>query len=80
VQKARFYQPELDILRWVAFLAVFVHHAFPWTPEKYGAAGFLAPVLAAAARAGGYGVDLFFCLSAYLITTLLVREVSSTAA
>ena len=51
----RYFKPELDVLRFVAFLAVFLHHA-------------------AAMTAGAFGVDLFFLLSAYLITTLLLRE------
>ena len=59
-----FYRPELDILRLGAFLLVFLHHALPHS-------GW---VLASFARAGALGVDLFFALSAYLITELLLRE------
>jgi peptidoglycan/LPS O-acetylase OafA/YrhL len=73
-----FYKPELDALRFFAFLAVLIHHTWPWTASGYPVTlqPSLSGVLAAAARAGGYGVDLFFCLSAYLITSLLIREVS----
>ncbi|HVN63628.1 MAG TPA: acyltransferase [Candidatus Binataceae bacterium] len=65
----RFYVPELDSLRFFAFFAVFIHHAtgpaaMSWQP---GVARSLA-------EAGGLGVDLFFVLSAYLITKLLLRE------
>lgn len=73
----RFYRPELDGLRFLAFLGVFVHHAFPQTPDWYAWQGFAPPVADAAAafvRAGGFGVDLFFVLSAFLITELLLRE------
>ena len=80
MQAKLFYKPELDALRFFAFLAVLIHHTFPWTPSSYPASlpRFLTGVLAATARAGGYGVDLFFCLSAYLITSLLIREVNAS--
>lgn len=38
----------------------------------------VAQVLAAVGRAGALGVDLFFALSSYLITELLLREVQRT--
>ena len=68
-----FYRPELDCLRFFAFFAVFMHHSLPKTPEFF-IAHRLPPALANIALAGADGVDLFFCLSAYLITELLVRE------
>lgn len=55
------YHPELDILRFFAFLLVFVFHI---TGASF-TQGF---------SAGAYGVDLFFALSAYLITEILLRE------
>ena len=55
------YHPELDILRFSAFLMVFVFHA---SGEKF----------ASVYEPGAYGVDLFFTLSAYLITEILLRE------
>jgi peptidoglycan/LPS O-acetylase OafA/YrhL len=73
----RFYRPELDVLRFGAFLLVFMHHGFPLTRAEYvgwGVPEALASVFAAGARAGALGVDLFFALSAYLITELLLRE------
>jgi peptidoglycan/LPS O-acetylase OafA/YrhL len=72
-----FYRPELDVLRFGAFLLVFLHHALSHDAAGYLAAGIpkhAASVLAGVARAGGLGVDLFFALSAYLITELLLRE------
>jgi len=51
------YRPELDGLRGISILLVFVHHLYhPLLPG-----GFL-------------GVDIFFVLSGFLITSLLVQE------
>ncbi len=59
-----FYRPELDVLRFGAFLLVFLSHAFGRIHLiSYG---------------GGYGVDVFFALSSYLITTLLLAEKERT--
>jgi peptidoglycan/LPS O-acetylase OafA/YrhL len=75
--RRRFYHPELDVLRFVAFLAVFMHHALPRDARLYINGG-LSPTatewLLAAKGAGAFGVDLFFALSSYLITELLLRE------
>jgi len=72
---SRFYRPELDGLRFLAFLAVFFCHTFPADPSRYSVRHLpLGSLLAAASRAGSFGVDLFFLLSAYLITELLLRE------
>src|SRR3954463_14084740 len=71
--RSAFYRPELDALRFFAFFAVFVHHTLPHDPTKY-AAQHLPGFLAVVAGAGAFGVDLFFLLSAYLITSLLLRE------
>jgi len=65
----RFYRPELDIVRLIAFLAVFFHHITPRI------ANTRKEVFVGAA---GYGLPLFFVLSAYLITTLLLREKQRT--
>ncbi len=62
-----FYRPGLDILRAVAFLVVFVAHGLLWELDKPTAVGAMA-------RAGEFGVCLFFFLSSYLITELLLRE------
>ena len=74
---ARFYHPELDVLRFFAFLIVFFHHAFPHDPAfwtKLGLPLFLARILAGIGATGAFGVSLFFVLSSYLITELLLRE------
>ncbi|HEY0785621.1 MAG TPA: acyltransferase [Acidobacteriaceae bacterium] len=61
VEAPRFYRPELDALRFFAFLAVFLHHGI-YT---------FAPLLSVL---GGFGLSFFFFLSAFLITELLQRE------
>ncbi len=74
---ARFYHPELDVLRFFAFLMVFLHHAFPHDPAfwtKLGLPDFLARVVAGIGATGAFGVSVFFVLSSYLITELLLRE------
>ena len=74
---ARFYHPEVDVLRFFAFLMVFLHHAFPHDPAfwtKLGVPSFVASVLAGVGATGAFGVSLFFVLSSYLITELLLRE------
>ncbi len=73
----RFYHRELDVLRYFAFFLVFLHHALPHEAIFYtrmGAAPMLAAVLAALGASGAFGVNLFFLLSSYLITELLIRE------
>ena len=78
----KFYHPELDGLRFFAFFAVFVFHQWGHRPHAIG------PVSPGMDRlidwtfstfiAGQAGVDLFFLLSAYLITRLLVQEQRQT--
>ncbi len=64
---ARFYRPELDVLRFCAFLMVFLGHAITVYPES-------SDWLKALKFIPGFGVPLFFALSAYLVTELLTRE------
>jgi peptidoglycan/LPS O-acetylase OafA/YrhL len=63
----RFYRPELDALRFFAFLLVLVHHG----PKFPGPFNVIQEM-------GAYGLSLFFLLSAYLITELLLREREQT--
>jgi len=66
----RYYRPELDLLRFCAFLFVFFTHRMdlaPIDPSQYYWAHHISLV-------GVFGVPLFFFLSAFLITELLIRE------
>lgn len=72
-----FYRPELDVLRFFAFFAVYLTHSLSHNPDdwiRYHVPSKVAALLAAIASSGRFGVQLFFLLSAYLITSLLIRE------
>jgi peptidoglycan/LPS O-acetylase OafA/YrhL len=76
-----FYRPELDALRFFAFFAVFLTHSLPHTPALYShyhLPASLAFLIGAIASAGAFGVQLFFLLSSFLITSLLLREKQAT--
>lgn len=69
---SRFYLPQLDGLRFLAFAAVFYRHlgeTFVWRGNSWWQATL---------DAGAWGVDLFFVLSGFLITSLLTREKEQT--
>jgi peptidoglycan/LPS O-acetylase OafA/YrhL len=72
----RFYHPELDVLRLAAFVAVFIDHAFAGESVRdlanYGFPRFIATALPDVVKSGRFGVTLFFLLSSYLITALLL--------
>jgi peptidoglycan/LPS O-acetylase OafA/YrhL len=71
-----FYRPELDALRFIAFLSVFLCHALPFDTSLnlHGNVAFMWLALQHIREAGNFGVCLFFVLSSYLITELLRRE------
>jgi peptidoglycan/LPS O-acetylase OafA/YrhL len=68
----RFYRPELDVVRLIAFLSVFLHHSAPRIEAGHKS------IIVSVVNAAGFGLCLFFVLSAFLITTLLLREYEST--
>ena len=63
--KTNIYYPELDGLRFLAFLVVLIHHS----PSAAG-----VPLWRIVNDYGWVGVDLFLCLSAYLFAKLLYVE------
>lgn len=78
-QVPRYYRPELDVVRFTAFLLVFMHHVLPRDANAYSA--YPSPIprfLSSISNACGFGLPLFFFLSAFLITDLLRIEKQST--
>ena len=71
-ESARFYRPELDLLRLLAFSMVFLCHILP---SNALASSPRLNTLVSALRGG---LQLFFLLSAYLIAELLLREKEKT--
>jgi peptidoglycan/LPS O-acetylase OafA/YrhL len=73
---SQYYRPELDVLRLLAFLLVFFYHTLPTSQDPrvlHFLKGF-APAFDAFGDACGFGLSLFFTLSAFLICELLLRE------
>jgi peptidoglycan/LPS O-acetylase OafA/YrhL len=68
---SRFHLPELDIVRLIAFVTVYLHHFRAFYAQKPGWGK-------EAEYACGAGMQLFFLLSSYLITELLLRELEKT--
>jgi peptidoglycan/LPS O-acetylase OafA/YrhL len=69
-ERNRGYRPELDVVRFLAFLLVFLFHALPY--PTVGQPGWR--VRLALVQECSLGLCLFFTLSAYLITSLLLAE------
>ena len=77
---ARFYRPELDILRFFAFFSVFIAH-LERAPEDASMSASKIKLIHAytlVEASGAFGMCIFFLLSAYLITELLIRERNAT--
>lgn len=73
VAPQRFYRPELDGIRFVAFGLVFLHHYPALAPFLSWES--VRPAVATFQELGWLGVHLFFLLSGFLVTELLRREV-----
>lgn len=72
--KTHTYWPEFDFLRFFAFLAVFFFHG----PRLVTPIPILNTALDKVFGGLAYGLALFFFLSSFLITTLLLRERAKT--
>lgn len=66
--------PELDGIRGLAILPVLVYHFVDLVPHP---AGFQQTLFFRLCRTGWFGVDLFFVLSGYLITSILFHTKQS---
>ena len=79
---SRYYRPELDALRFFAFMAVFLHHLIPdnraAAPQFFSHFPWLLQPVSTLSRAGAFGLPLFFLLSAFLIAELLMAEREKT--
>lgn len=73
-ERNRGYRPELDVVRFFAFFLVFLFHALPYPAA--GEPGWR--VRLAFVQECSSGLCLFFMLSAYLITSLLLAERQAT--
>lgn len=71
---AAYYRPELDALRFFAFMCVFSFHRMDYVPTDPVNDRWLYLI----GNVGPFGVPVFFLLSAFLITELLVRERDKT--
>ena len=69
-----YYRPELDALRFFAFLCVFSFHRMDYVPTD----PLRDRCLYLVGNVGPFGVPVFFLLSAFLITELLLRERDTT--
>jgi len=65
--------PELDSLRGIAILLVVLLHGFYWSTGLQGLSG-VARILVNATHFGWLGVNLFFVLSGFLITGILLES------
>jgi peptidoglycan/LPS O-acetylase OafA/YrhL len=65
-----YYRPELDALRFFAFLCVFSFHRMDYVPTDPVRNAWMFKI----GNIGPFGVPVFFLLSAFLITELLMRE------
>jgi peptidoglycan/LPS O-acetylase OafA/YrhL len=75
-EKSRLYLPQLDGLRFFAFLLVYFHHY--WPADHFFQRGFFQRNFSLAQDFGWVGVDIFLTLSAFLIFTLLLKETEKT--
>ena len=70
--------PSLDGLRAISILFVIIGHAYATLPRLTGIPGALMDGFTFIAGNGEMGVTVFFVLSGFLITTLLLKELRKT--
>lgn len=67
------YFPELDTLRFYAALSILVHHAYRY-PEVWFGVDYNPPLLSKFTLSTNHAMTLFFTLSGFLITSILLKE------
>lgn len=79
--KANNYNPGIDVVRFIAFLFVFIHHfiyqggnSLTGSPDAFWVNSYIDSI----AFFGSEGVTIFFCLSGFLLSKLLIKEMSDT--
>jgi peptidoglycan/LPS O-acetylase OafA/YrhL len=80
-QEKNTYDPSIDVVRFIAFFAVFIHHfvyrggnSISENPNTYWTWGPLDLF----AFFGSEGVTIFFCLSGFLLSRILIGEINKT--
>jgi len=73
------YFPNLDGLRFICFLAVFLYHSFATSSPEIKNSSLYHLVKHFLFRNGNLGVNFFFVLSGFLITYLLLAEKKKTS-
>lgn len=77
--KKNVYFPNLDALRFIAFLLVFLQHSLYNAFRHFEHNNYLLDrIIAFFFLAGGTGVQIFFVLSGFLITYLIIAEINTT--
>lgn len=64
--------PELDVVRGLAVLLVVFYHGFFWSNSSLAGQSFPVRAILHGTRAGWLGVELFFVLSGFLISNILL--------
>jgi peptidoglycan/LPS O-acetylase OafA/YrhL len=72
--KGKVFFPNLDGLRFIAFFAVFIHHTLIVSCFSTSPGSVIYKFINAQKQNGALGVNLFFVLSGFLITYLLISE------
>jgi len=78
VQTEKVYFPNLDGLRFIAASMVFLQHGFARLAASSGIDNDVLVRIAKTLGSGGMGVSIFFVLSGFLITYLLLQEQNQT--
>lgn len=81
MQSRQSYDSGIDVVRFIAFFLVFIHHfvyrggnSITDSPYAY----WQSPFVDTLAFFGSEGVTIFFCLSGFLLSKLLIRELTET--